>query len=89
MRLLTARRQAIFRGLFNQELGARLDGLWLSVQGCHRMNTPLSKAERDLMAKIGRRGGEARKRNLSPKRLKEIARMGGKARQAKRNGNGS
>jgi general stress protein YciG len=53
------------------------------------MNTPLSKAERELMAKIGRRGGKARRRNLSPERIIEIARMGGKARQAKRNGNGS
>ena len=50
------------------------------------MNTPLSKAERELMAKIGRRGGKARKRNLTREQLAEIGRMGGKARQAKRNG---
>jgi general stress protein YciG len=50
------------------------------------MNTPLSKVERQLMAKIGRRGGKARKRNLTPERLAEIGRMGAKARHAKRNG---
>lgn len=52
------------------------------------MNTPLSKAERLLMAKMGRKGGKARKRNLTRERLAEIGRMGGKARAAKR-GNGS
>jgi general stress protein YciG len=51
------------------------------------MNTPLSKAERAIMVKMGRRGGKARKRNLTPERIKEIATMGGKARAAKRNGN--
>lgn len=50
------------------------------------MNLPLSKAERALMAKIGRRGGKARKRNLSVARLREIGKMGAKARHAKRNG---
>lgn len=51
------------------------------------MNTPLSKAERALMVKIGRRGGNARTKALTPERIKAIARMGGKARAAKR-GNG-
>lgn len=50
------------------------------------MNTPLSKVERALMAKIGSRGGNARKRNLSAERLREIGKMGAKARHAKRNG---
>lgn len=51
------------------------------------MNMPISTAERALMARLGKRGGKARARKLSKARQVEIARMGGKARQAKRNGN--
>jgi hypothetical protein len=50
------------------------------------MNTPLTKAERELMAKIGSRGGKARKRNLSKAELTKIGKLGAKARHAKRNG---
>ena len=35
---------------------------------------------------LGRMGGKARKRNLTPERLTEIGKMGAKARHAKKNG---
>jgi hypothetical protein len=51
------------------------------------MTAPLSKAERRAMARVlGRIGGKARKRNLTPERLTEIGKMGAKARHAKKNG---
>jgi len=53
------------------------------------MDEPVSKIVREAMSRFGKLGGEARKKKLSRKRRIAIARMGGKARQAKRNGNGS
>jgi hypothetical protein len=47
---------------------------------------PLTNAERALMARLGKLGGDARAKKLSKARQKAIARMGGKARAAKRNG---
>jgi hypothetical protein len=59
----------------------------LSMIGFASMQ-PLSNAERALMARLGKLGGDARAKKLSKARQKAIARMGGKARAAKR-GNGS
>jgi len=44
----------------------------------------LTKAERSMMGKIGKKGGAARAKALSATRRVEIARMGVEARRAKK-----
>ena len=43
----------------------------------------MNKALRDYMRKIGKRGGLARNKNLSPERIREIAVNAGKAKGKK------
>lgn len=43
------------------------------------MNTPLTKAERKLMEKIGRLGGQARAKSLTRERRIEIATLASNA----------
>jgi len=47
---------------------------------------PSTKAEREARRKFASSGGNARAAKLTKKRLREIAMMGVRARQAKRNG---